>query len=372
MKGLVIWAYSYCRSTLAFYKQLGQAFDVPLKVYVWKSGNALREKTGFSDNEFGNEGVCFIEDNETFAVDALLEHKECNHIFAVYQKSELHRRLIDLAIANNIKFGIASEAPCNMERFPWRIAKHAYMSFVLPYKVRRVVDNADFIINFSGYYEKELRRLGWKSEKLISCGYYPPPIMGSKCVKRNSDNHEHFIILLTGIHQWHRSPMVLLKALNELSKKGISYKCIITQEGPLLGKLKDYAAKNKLDVDFLGFVSLDRLVELYETCSVYVGSGNNEPWGMRLNDALQCGAPLLVNRGMGGAKLVDDYGCGVAFNRGNFKELASILENLITDKRRYAEIADRAFSAATKVSPQNKAYEMAEIISSQYSGWRKD
>ena len=38
---------------------------------------------------------------------------------------------------------------------------------------------------------------------------------------------------------------------------------------------------------------------------------------MRLNDALNCGSPLVVSRGMGGVRLVDEYGCGLAFDVGD-------------------------------------------------------
>lgn len=369
MEGLIIWANSYCRSTLAFYQQLGHSFAVPLTIYIWKSDCSLRKKTGFSDTEFGDIGIYFINDNEDFAVNALLNHKSYNHIFAVYQKSALHQKLINLSITQNITFAIASEAPCNMTPRPKRLLKYLYMSLILPRKVKMVVKYADFILNFSGYYEDELKQLGWQQEKIISCGYYPPPILGSNRVLRTIDNWQNFTILLSGIHQWHRSSWLLLKALNELKRKGIKYKCLITQDGPFLNDLKKYSEKHSLNVDFLGFVSLNELIHLYETCSVYVGTGNNEPWGMRLNDVLQCGSPLIVNRGMGGVKLVDDYGCGMAFERNDYHNLAICLETIIRDQKNYLEFAENAYKAATDITPSIKANEMAQIVSSKFKNW---
>ena len=109
------------------------------------------------------------------------------------------------------------------------------------------------------------------------------------------------------------------------------------------------------------------LIRCYETCSVYVGAGNNEPWGMRLNDALQCGAPLVINRGMGGAKLVDDYKCGVNFDKNNYMMLADVLEKIITDYSFYQEIADNAFCAAQLVSPEKKAREIGKALKEKYN-----
>ncbi len=369
MEGLIIWANSYCRSTLAFYQQLGHSFMVPLYIYIWKSDCSLRKKTGFSNMEFDNNGIYFINDNEDFAINALLNHKSYNHIFAVYQKSTLHQKLIKLAIAQNITFAIASEAPCNMTPEPKRFLKSFYMSLILPCKVKLAVKYADFILNFSGNNEEKLKQIGWQQEKIISCGYYPPPILGSNRVLRTVANWKNFTILLTGIHQWHRSPWLLLKALNELEVKGIKYKCIITQDGPFVKDLKYYAEKHSLNVNFLGFVSLNELIHLYETCSVYVGAGNNEPWGMRLNDALQCGSPLIVNRGMGGVKLTNDYGCGMAFERNDYHDLAICLESIIRDQKKYLEFAENAYIAAASITPSIKAKEMTKTISSKFKNW---
>lgn len=370
MKGLIIWANSYCRSTMAFYQELGNVFHVPLYIYVWKSGNTIRQKTGFTETEFGHKGIFFLNDDEAFAQRTLMTYKSYHHIFAVYQKSALHQKLINMAVKQNITFAVASESPCNMTPWPKRLLKYIYMYLLLPYKVGTVVKNADFILNFSGYYEKELHLLGWKNRQIISCGYYPPPVPGSRATLRTDKNWKDFTILLSGIHQWHRSPMLLLKALHILNNKGIRYKCIITQDGPLLNVMKKYARRHSLNIDFAGFVSLDKLISLYETCSVFVGAGNNEPWGMRLNDALQCGAPLLVNRGMGGAKLVDDYGCGMTFERNSHQQLARCLETMITDRQKYLELAGNAYHAAGDITPAAKAKEMHDIIQSMYPDWK--
>lgn len=369
MKGLIIWAHDNCRSTLGLYLELLKAFDIPSKInIVHKSGVSMREKVGFQREEFTDEKIFYIEDDERKAIGDLSNHKDWNHLFASYQKNDIFRMLMDYCVENKIIYAIMSEAPCNMEANPLRrLAKSVYMSQILKNRVSPIINHADFIVNYSGYYKKELKSLGWSDDKIVSFGYFPPPIPNGSLVKRNEKNWSNFTILLSGIHQWHRSPMVLLKAILLLKKKGLNPKCYITQEGPLLQKMKNYTLKHNLDnVEFLGFVAMDRLIELYETCSMYVGAGSHEPWGMRLNDVLQCGAPLLVSRGMGGVKMVDDYGCGLAFERNDYKGLADKIESLISDKSIYLKIATNAFDAASKIAPSIKAKELANKISSRY------
>lgn len=359
---LTIWANSYCRSTLAFYKGLGTALSLQLKIIVMKGIPEARKKTGFDNKEFAELDIVPYEGLEQ-AEQLLLSSKNSLHIFGSYQ-NWLSIKLIEKAISNKISFGIASEAPCNMMPWPIRPLKSVYKCLVLPAKVKSIVKEAAFIINFSGDNANDLIKIGWKEEKVIPCGYYPPRIPNSENVLRMDSNWQNFNILLSGIHQWHRSPMLLLKALKILQGKGIKPKCIVTQDGPLLDRMKRYVFKNSLDnVDFVGFVSLERLISLYQTCSVYVGCGNYEPWGMRLNDVLQCGSPLIVNRGMGGCKLVDDYKCGLTFNRGDYRMLAYDLETLFKDKNLYLQYAENAYKSAFQITPQNKASEIVSQIS---------
>ncbi|OUO13337.1 glycosyltransferase [Bacteroides sp. An322] len=370
MNGLIIWAYSYCRSTISFYLELGNFFSVPLKIYVWRTDYSLRENVGFSRREIEDNNIYILEEGNNFAINILKKHRTWNHIFTAYQNVPLFQKLMQIAISENIVYAIASEAPCNMYRFPLRFIKSLYISYILPYKLKAYIKNAEFIINFSGHYEREMLNLGWSQNKIISCGYYSPPIVGSQCIKRNIQNWENFTILLSGIHQWHRSPILLLKALNILKQRGRVCKCVITQEGPLLEELKKYALQHRLDnISFMGFVSLDKLIELYQTCSVYVGAGTNEPWGMRLNDVLQCGSPLVVNKGMGGSKLVDDYACGFTFERGNYRMLADCLDLLISNKSIYLEVAEKAYISAQQISPRKKAKEIADIIMNLFDKW---
>lgn len=370
MVGLVIWAHSYCRSTLGFFKELGKSFNVPLKVCIWKINAKLRTNVGFTEDEFNDMDITFIGDDYNLARTILLEHKSANHLFGAYQAVELYQRLILEAKNIGCKIAIASEAPCNMNIGLRRFQKDIYIKYILPIKVKKQIQAADFIINFSGDDEQSLVKIGWPKEKIIPCGYYSPRILNTHLIKRDENNWNSFNILLTGIHQWHRSPMLLLQALKVLKDYGLSPICNITQDGPLLSQMKKFVLDNNLNnVHFLGFVSMKILCHLYETCSLYIGTGNYEPWGMRLNDALQCGAPLIVNEGMGGAKLVNDYGCGITFKKNDYRSLASVLTKLITNKNEYLKVADAAFYACKYITPESKAKEIAKIIQTKFKGW---
>ena len=371
MKELVVWAHSYCRSTLAFYRGLGLAFNVPLKIVVWKESFRLRTDVGFSEDEFDDLDITFLGDDYEKGKAILEEHKTAHHLFGAYQSVAVYQKLICDAQKMGCHIGIASESPCNMSHGFMRPIKQFYMSYCLPIKLRKQIHASDFLINFSGNDNLYLKKLGWNYDKIIPCGYFSPRIENTHCVRRTIQHWSNFSILLSGIHQWHRSPMLLLEALKRLKDEGLCPECNITQNGPLLEKMKIYAQKHHLDnVHFLGFVPMDKLVSLYEQCSVYVGAGNYEPWGMRLNDVLQCGAPLVVNKGMGGVKLVDDYDCGLSFERNDAHGLAMALKALISDKDLYLQKADNAYKAAECIKPETKANEIATILKTKFEAWQ--
>ena len=92
---------------------------------------------------------------------------------------------------------------------------------------------------------------------------------------------------------------------------------------------------------------------------------------MRLNDALNCGAPLVVSRGMGGVKMVEDYGCGLSFENENPQDLAAKLQLLATDNDVYLRCAENAIGAARANSAAVKARELVSTIERRFPEWLK-
>lgn len=363
MNNIVFWAHSYCRSTLKFYSELAKALQRNCLIYTWIENLELRSATGFNNAEFPDLKIMHIGNNQELANQIMERHLTDYNIFCAYQICSIYQHLMNTLIKKGIKYGVFSEAPCNMEYNTRRFIKMIYLHCYLPLKLKVIIRNADFILNASGYYEEALLKMGWKSSQIVSCGYYPPRIPQSKTVERTNKHWQNFTILLTGLHQWHRSPWLLLKALNVLKGKGYEPKCYITQKGPYLTKLQNYVISHSLsNVEFLGFVDISKLISLYETCSVYIGCGNYEPWGMRLNDCLSCGSPLIVNRGMGGVKMVDEYKCGLSFERNDYIGLANAIEKLMSDKELFLETARNASQAAQMIQPEQIAERFAQQI----------
>lgn len=369
MNGLIIWAQSDCRSTMGLYREMQKTAEFPIKVVLWHfEGDGVssnnRKSVGFCSNEFNDVEVLKIGEDFSRGLEVVKEHLGWKHLFCVYQNSKVYRQLAEEVVLQGDQYGIMSESPCNMKSGIKRFLWWMYVRTVLKYKVRKTVKKADFFVNFSGDDDYYARILGWRKEKIIPFGYYPPILEGSNSVRRITARE--FVVLATGVLSRYRGCDVLIRALKILKEKGIDYKAIITQNGELLSFLKAFADRYSLNVEFAGKVPMSDLIKLYETCSVYVGTGRNEPWGMRLNDALNCGAPLVVSSGMGGRKLVDDFKCGLVFDNNDPQSLAEALIKMISDEQCYKDFAQSAFECSEKISPSYNAKALLKIIKSKW------
>ena len=365
MNGLVIWAQSTCRSTMGLYAAIAKQLDVPVIIALWfyhtevgQSDN--RSIIGFNPDEFADVPTIPIGEDFDKGQKLLDAYDGYCHYFTVYQNSSVWRRLIIEAKRRGSRVFVGSESPCNMSSGMRYWMKEFYLRFCLRYKVRDVISASEKFINYSGDDSKYAMIAGWPKEKIIPFGYFPPALEGAHFVERVTN--KPFVILATGALSRYRGADVLMDALVLLKKKGIPYKAVITQTGELLPALKRQAKSHDLPVEFTGFIPMSDLIALYEQCTVYVAAGRHEPWGMRLNDALNCGAPLVVSRGMGGVKMVDDYGCGLSFRSNDAIDLADKLIFLATDRNVYMSIVSNVKNAVTKCSPQFKARELISMF----------
>lgn len=363
-KGIVIWPYSECRSTMATYAAIATSIDVPTYIAILRDNNgcgmANRSSLGFDANEFSNLDRTFIGLNLAKGLDVIRTHPGWDHIFCEFQNSSVTRQLIVKAKETGGRIIIACESPCNMySGWKW-FAKEIYLRSVVPRICRKIVSIADVFINYSGNDAKAHKFCKWPDSQIFPFGYYSPRIQGSQRKLRVTGTD--FRILASGKLSKYRGADVLVNALILLKEWGVNYSATITQDGPLFDKIRRIKQTYNLPLDLPGYLPLKDMVHHYENCSVYVGAGRSEPWGMRLNDALNCGAPLVVSDGMGGEKLVQDYGCGLICKRNNPRDLAEKLRILAQDAKKYNEIALRAYEAAEEIVPEKRAMDIIEVL----------
>ena len=347
MREIVIWAHSECRSTMSLFREVHRLSPVPVKIVLWKHGDcddvrSRREACGQSPDEYSDLAAEGIGDDIEKGRDVIRAHGGAGsvHVFCVYQNSQVWRNLLLEAKQSGARVVVYAEAPCEMCTGVKAVLKRLYYRFVLPRKVRETCRAADLFLSQSGRQGmKRLVRLGWKKGKIVPFGY-------ASSAEANGFKARNFQggglkVLHTGIETPYRDLGTLEKAIGILAKRGVHIEFRHTG----------------------GNASPKELAALNDWVDVFVACGICEPWGMRVNDAIHAGIPVVVSRGMGSEWLVEKSGCGCTFEPRASDELADILERFARDARFRDRLASGVAAAHEEWLPENKAKEFLELIS---------
>lgn len=367
---LTIWAYSFCRSTLATYMAISNNYIGKVEIVMCGPADPQnRANAGFRSSEFSPKYLLAINPSVEDALDILTSRSSHIHMFCAYHGSRLFEALLDRAVSMNLNYFIAAEAPENMETTKARqIAKEIYIPTLLRAKVARAIDHSKFILCYSGHAHNQLNKVGWPSSKIEDFGYFPPPLTSARpdaaVPSRTADaNSDVLNFLLTGTHCRHKSPITLIDAVEKLVNWGFSgrFTCTVTGKGLQTDAMVKKAKNLSLPVEFTGFVPLDELIRLYATKDVFVGTGVNDPWGVRVNDALQLGCPSIVSTGMGAHTIVEDSVIGWTYPSGSSKELAELMRDLI-ETPSLVQNATKALVDNQSITPEFQAKNVVKAI----------
>ena len=341
MTKVVIWAQSVCRSTMDLYREVKKLRDdIGVTVVLrhderGEDVRKLREAQGQGDysdvvdREWDGEFNSGIEFLDLGAV----------HVFSGYQASRAVRELMVEAKRRGKRVVEYDEAPCEMCLGFKAWLKRLYYRFVLPKKVQKAVSAADLFISASGNMGMDrLVRLGWKREAIVPFGYVSGKLaVSSQRLAVSGQQLEvegmGLRVLHTGIEAKYRGVDVLKRAAMSLKRRGV-----------------------ELEVKFTGGkVDAAQLSGLYEWADIVVACGLCEPWGMRVNDVLLEGLPVVVSDGMGAAMLCDEFGCGCVVPKGDANALAAVLERCANDREFLAHLRSGAKMAAEEIAPEKRA-----------------
>ena len=344
MKSLVIWAHSECRSTMSLYREIRLKAGVPVTIALWQHGEGAevrlkREATGQGVGEYGDLDLVPIGDDLELGRRLLAEHsgEGTVHVFCVYQNSAVWRKIILEAKSKGLFVAVYAEAPCEMCLGVKAWLKRMYYRFVLPSRLRDVAKAADVFISQSGRMGIDrLVRIGWAREKIVPFGY-----ASETSGEFDHEIHENVLrVLHTGVESQYRGVETLLKAERLLKRRGIKLEVVRTHGG----------------------VPAYEMERLYKWADVFVACGLCEPWGMRVVDAIHAGLPVVVSDGMGVEWMVDKFGCGCVYGKGNARELANALERFARDGDWRKRLAEGVSAAHEAWLPENRAKDFLEIL----------
>lgn len=370
---LTIWAHTLCRSTLATYLALAQNYGEDVEIAICgKASPEHRKKAGFDATEFPGADFVALEPSIGEALTLLRARPDRLHMFAAYHGTPLAEALLAEAVDMGAKYFIAAEAPQNMQKDPLRrVVKELWIPTLLRWRVRRSVANSLFFVCYSGEAAGRLHQVGWPKSKIEPFGYYPPSLASARPdldlpERPDATRNGPLRFLATGIHDDHKSPVTLVKAVAILKADGLGdrFRCTIAGDGKQSGRMRQMAEEESLPVDFPGFVSLEELIRLNREADVFVGTGVDEPWGIRINDAIQLGCPTICSKGMGAYTDVLRYNAGWVYESGSPKDLARVMRSLIEDRVAVQQV-NTHLSASAEFSSESQARRLLQIIRSR-------
>lgn len=359
---LVFWLPSACRSVAPLCEAVARQHPAGVTVVLQQLQTANRSAMHWQAFPFQECDVEILPDVTTNSdvIRLLRSHAEAFHIFASYHKSSPILTAAFKATRLNLDFGMLSEAPLSMRTGVSRLLHRLYLGTVLPLRVHRIVRSARFLLCESGCDFRALTKLGWKSEQLFPFGYFPDP-PPYKALARP----EPFLrILSVGGLSFHKGNHVLIDACKVLARRGIPFECDIVGDGPEHDSLMRMAYHHGISDSFRfhGFVDDDALAAIARQCVILACPGLEEPWGIRVNDALHAGFVPVVSRGVGASQLVARFGAGLIFPEGDSVALAECLSTLHHNPSIVEDLRTRIAIAARHISPTAAATYLRAVV----------
>jgi glycosyltransferase involved in cell wall biosynthesis len=229
------------------------------------------------------------------------------------------------------RFGNAVDAG---ERWTWSFTMHGptELADVRHFDLAAKVAEADYVACISDYCRSQLLALvdepHWDKLRVVHCGVDPSRF---RPVQRRAEGPAE--ILCVGRLVPEKGQGILLRAVAELTRRGVEARLTFIGDGPRRGALEKAAAEAGIAdrVTFAGAVGQDDIGRYYDAADVFCLPSFAEGVPVVLMEAMASGLPVLTTRIMGIPELVDDGVSGVLVPPGRADVLGDALAGLVGD-----------------------------------------
>ncbi len=180
--------------------------------------------------------------------------------------------------------------------------------------------------------EKGFRRVDIAPEGLELAPYLSPP---------TSDRKTN-LLLYVGRVKRYKELDILLKSVALLLPRKPELRLVVAGSGDDIPRLRRLAQKLGVEaaVDFLGYVSEARKIELYHQARIVVNSSRKEGWGITNIEANACGTPVVATDVPGLCDSVRDKETGFLVPFGDVGAFAAALERLLDDAALWLRLSE--------------------------------
>ncbi len=195
------------------------------------------------------------------------------------------------------------------------------------------------VLTGSASSQKELLSKGFRRVDIA-----PEGVELSRYVLPHIPERKKDLILYVGRVKRYKGLDVLLRALVLLLPRHPEMRLAVAGSGDDVPRLRDLAAQLGVEssVDFLGFVTETRKVELYHEAMIVVNSSLKEGWGLTSIEANACGTPVVATDVPGLCDSVRNGETGFLVPFGDADAFARSMERLLEDSQLWLTFSENA------------------------------
>lgn len=162
---------------------------------------------------------------------------------------------------------------------------------------------------------------------------------------------------------------IVIKAFAEVKKSIPNARLIIAGDGPGRPELEALTARMKLNrsVDFLGQVSIDKLITLLNKCHLFLNASSKEGWGLTVVEANACGMPVIASNRPGLKDSVKHEKTGYLVEYGQPAAFAERVVELLSDRDKWMAMSQASLEWAQSLTWDRNADEMEKIFLEELS-----
>lgn len=156
----------------------------------------------------------------------------------------------------------------------------------------------------------------------------------------------------------------LLRGLPEVIERVPDLKVLVVGEGDDRPRLEAMAHDMQLDrvVEFTGFVSEEKKIELLQAMWFKVTTSSKEGWGLTVVEANACGTTVLASNVEGLRDAVQDGKTGLLYSFGDIAGLAAKMIQLLTDNAQRTRLTQSAIEWSKRFDWEKAAKETELLL----------
>jgi len=314
------------------------------------------------------EEVLAFNTQQPFKVETLPSH-QFKLLQNIKRASVINRNIRDfkpdLVVASGGRAIWLSAFLLALRKIPWVLVGHGtefgQKSGLGAWLTRFAGNQADLVICVSQYTQKALKDLGIVGPPSFvvhngadhTC-YSPLPKLDAAAFRKRQGVGDKFVLLTVGSVSKRKGQEVVIRALSEIKDEhpNIEYWMVGLpgQQAELEIIADDLGVAE--NIRFLGCVSNESLLELYNACDLFVMTsrqledGDFEGYGIAVIEAALCGKPAVVSDNSGLAEAVQDGITGLLVPQNDPQKTAAAVLSLMEDLEMLKKLGAQAYENA--------------------------